>query len=128
MDLQILPLAITMMVGPQIMAAIIFLTTPKPVKISASFIAAVGIATTAGLIITVALAALLGGGVSLGDTSNAGSLGNLIQYLLVGLLVVLAVKTYVRRETVEPPQWLGTPTGWPRGGACSTLSTSASSR
>lgn len=107
MDLQILPLAITMMVGPQIMAAIIFLTTPKPVKISASFIAAVGIATTAGLIITGALAALLGG-VSLGDSSNAGSLGNLIQYLLVGLLVVLAVKNYVNRETVEPPQWMGT--------------------
>jgi hypothetical protein len=108
MDLQILPLAITMMVGPQIMAAIIFLTTPKPVKISASYIAAVGIATTAGLIITGALAALLGGGVSLGDTSNAGSLGNLIQYLLVGLLVVLAIKNYVNRETVEPPQWMGT--------------------
>jgi hypothetical protein len=107
MVLQILPLAITMMVGPQIMAAIIFLTTPKPVKISASFIAAVGIATTAGLIITGALAALLGG-VSLGDPSNAGSLGNLIQYLLVGLLVVLAVKNYVNRETVEPPQWMGT--------------------
>ena len=107
MNLQILPLAITMMVGPQIMSAIIFLTTPKPVKISASFIAAVGIATTAGLIITGALAALLGG-VSLGDSSNAGSLGNLIQYLLVGLLVVLAVKNYVNRETVEPPQWMGT--------------------
>ena len=96
-----------MMVGPQIMSAIIFLTTPKPVKISASFIAAVGIATTAGLIITGALAALLGG-VSLGDSSNAESLGNLIQYLLVGLLVVLAVKNYVNRETVEPPQWMGT--------------------
>lgn len=96
-----------MMVGPQIMAAIIFLTTPKPVKISASYIAAVGIATTAGLIITGALAALLAG-VSLGDSSNAGSLGNLIQYLLVGLLVVLAVKNYVNRETVEPPQWMGT--------------------
>lgn len=96
-----------MMVGPQIMAAIIFLTTPKPVKISASFIAAVAIATTVGLIITGALAALLGG-VSLGDSSNAGSLGNLIQYLLVGLLVVLAVKNYVNRETVEPPQWMGT--------------------
>jgi hypothetical protein len=32
----------------------------------------------------------------------------LIQYLLVGLLVALAVKNYLRRETVEPPRWLGT--------------------
>jgi threonine/homoserine/homoserine lactone efflux protein len=31
-----------------------------------------------------------------------------IQYLLVGLLVALAVKNYLRRETVEPPRWLGT--------------------
>jgi len=33
----------------------------------------------------------------------------LIQYLFVGLLVALAVKNYLRRETVEPPRWLGTP-------------------
>ena len=32
MSLQILPLAITMMLGPQIMSAIIFVTTSKPVK------------------------------------------------------------------------------------------------
>jgi hypothetical protein len=32
----------------------------------------------------------------------------LIQYLFVGLLVALAVKNYLRRETVEPPRWLGT--------------------
>jgi threonine/homoserine/homoserine lactone efflux protein len=28
--------------------------------------------------------------------------------VLVGLLVALAVKNYVGRETVEPPSWLGT--------------------
>src|ERR687898_699 len=28
--------------------------------------------------------------------------------LLVGLLVFLAIKSYVRRETTEPPRWLGT--------------------
>ena len=28
--------------------------------------------------------------------------------MLVGLLVALAVKNYVGRETVEPPSWLGT--------------------
>ena len=41
MNLDILPLAITMMAGPQIMSAIIFLTASKPVKLSASFIAGV---------------------------------------------------------------------------------------
>ena len=97
-----------MMAGPQIMLAIIFVTTPKPVKVSMAFIAAVAIAVTVGVLITRTLAALLGNIVSLGDPSNAGSIGHIIQYLLVGLLVALAVKNYVNRETIEPPRWLGT--------------------
>ena len=97
-----------MMAGPQIMSAIIFVTTPKPVKVSMAFIAAVAIAVTVGVLITRTLAALLGNIVSLGDPSNAGSIGHIIQYLLVGLLVALAVKNYVNRETIEPPRWLGT--------------------
>jgi len=40
MNLDILPLAITMMAGPQILSAIIFLTTPKPLKVSAAFVPA----------------------------------------------------------------------------------------
>jgi len=90
------------------MSAIIFVTTPKPVKVSMAFIAAVAIAVTVGVLITRTLAALLGNIVSLGDPSNAGSIGHIIQYLLVGLLVALAVKNYVNRETIEPPRWLGT--------------------
>ncbi len=104
MNLQILPLAITMMAGPQIMSAIIFVTTSKPVKLSASFLAAVAIAATVGVTIFLAL----GNNFSLGDASDNGSTGHMIQYVLVGLLVLLAIKNYVRRETVEPPKWLGT--------------------
>src|SRR5215212_1800866 len=108
MNLAILPLAITMMVGPQIMSAIIFVTTPKPLRTSGAFVLGVVIATTVGVIIALAIASLLGSNVSLGDPSNQGSTGHIIQYLLVGLLVALAVKNYLRRETVEPPRWLGT--------------------
>jgi Sap, sulfolipid-1-addressing protein len=107
MNLDILPLAITMMAGPQILSAIIFLTTPKPLKVSAAFVLGVAIATTVGVGIALALASLLGKSVSLGGPPNEGSTGHLIQYLLVGLLVFLAIRTYVRRETIEPPRWLG---------------------
>src|SRR3712207_301375 len=107
MNLDILPLAITMMVGPQIMSAIIFLTTSKPVKISTAFLAGVAIATIVGLVVLLTVVSLLGNGVSLGEPSNEVSIGKLIQYVLVGLLVALAVKNYLRRETVEPPRWLG---------------------
>ena len=104
MSLQILPLAITMMAGPQIMSAIIFVTTSKPLKLSAAFLAAVAIAATVGLAIFFVLA----NNFSLGDSNNSGSTGNIIQYVLVGLLVLLSIKNYVRRETIEPPKWLGT--------------------
>ena len=107
MHLAILPLAITMMAGPQIMSAIIFLTTSRAVRLSVSFIAGVAIATIVGLVFALALLSVLGDGVSLGDPSNGGSIGKLIQYALVVLLIALALKNYLRRESVEPPRWLG---------------------
>jgi Sap, sulfolipid-1-addressing protein len=107
MNQAILPLAITMMAGPQIMSAIIFVTASKPIKVSASFIAGVAIATTVDVAIALAAVALFGNSVSLGDSSENGSTGHIIQYLLVGALVALAVKNYLGRETAEPPKWLG---------------------
>jgi hypothetical protein len=65
------------------------------------------IAVSVGVTITYTLATVLGNSVSLGDPSHSGSLGNIIQYLLVGLLVFLSIKSYVGRETSEPPRWLG---------------------
>jgi hypothetical protein len=107
MSLAVLPLAITMNAGPQIMSAIIFVTAPKALKLSAYFLAGVVIAVTVGVTITYTLATTLGNSISLGDPSNSGSLGNIIQYLLVGLLVFLSIKNFVNRETIEPPRWLG---------------------
>jgi hypothetical protein len=107
MSLAVIPLAITMNAGPQIMSAIIFVTANKPLKLSAYFLTGVVIAVTAGLTITYTLASVLGNSVSLGDSSDSGSLGNIIQYLLVGLLIILSIKSYVNRETSEPPRWLG---------------------
>jgi hypothetical protein len=107
MSLAVIPLAITMNAGPQIMSALIFVTANKPLKLSAYFLGGVVIAVTAGVTVTYTLANLLGNSVSLGDSSDSGSLGNIIQYLLVGLLIFLSIKSYVRRETSEPPRWLG---------------------
>jgi hypothetical protein len=107
MSLCVIPLAITMNAGPQIMSAIIFVTAPKALKLSAYFLAGVVIAVTVGVTITYTLATVLGNSVSLGDSSDSGSLGNIIQYVLVGLLVVLSIRSYLGRETSEPPRWLG---------------------
>src|SRR5919106_2753215 len=107
MNLAVLPLAITMNAGPQIMSAIIFVTAQMPLKVSSYFLAGVVIAVTVGVTITYVLATTLGNSISLGDPSNNGSLGHIIQYVLVGLLVFLSIKNYVGRETIEPPRWLG---------------------
>jgi hypothetical protein len=107
MSLSVIPLAITMNAGPQIMSALIFVTANKPLRLSAYFLGGVVIAVTVGVTITYTLATVLGNSVSLGDSSNSGSLGNIIQYVLVGLLVVLSIRSYLRRETSEPPRWLG---------------------
>src|ERR671914_1929511 len=107
MSLSFTPLAITMNAGPQIMSAIIFVTAAKPLKLSAYFLAGVVIAVTVGVTVTYTLATVLGNSISLGHSSNNGSLGNIIQYVLVGLLVFLSIKSYVNRETSEPPRWLG---------------------
>jgi hypothetical protein len=107
MNLAIIPLAITMNAGPQIMSALIFITASKPLKLSAAFLAGVVIAVTVGVTITYTLATALGNSISLGDSSDSSSLGNIIQYGLVGLLIFLSIRSYVGRETSEPPRWLG---------------------
>jgi Sap, sulfolipid-1-addressing protein len=108
MSLAVLPLAITMNAGPQIMSALIFVTASKPLKLSAYFMAGVVIAVSVGVTITFTLASVLGGNISLGDSSDSGSVGNIIQYVLVGLLVILSIRSYLTRATSEPPRWLGT--------------------
>src|SRR3712207_8337301 len=52
----------------------------KALKLSAYFLAGVVIALTVGVTITYTLATALGNSISLGDSSNGGSLGNVIQY------------------------------------------------
>jgi hypothetical protein len=105
---NILPLAITMMAGPQIMSAIIFVTTPRPVRTSLAFLLGVATAVSAGVAIMLGLGNWLASSVDLGDPDDKGSVGHIIEYVLVGLLIVLAVKTWLTRATAEPPKWLGT--------------------
>jgi hypothetical protein len=105
MSTPILPLAITMMAGPQIMSAIIFVTSEKAVKNSLAFVTGVLVAASIGVAIMLALQSLLG--IDFGDPDDSSSTGNVVQYLLVGLLVAAAIKNYVGRETAEPPKWLG---------------------
>ena len=107
MSLAALPLAITMLVGPGIIADVILITSPRPVRVSIAFVLGVAVATTAGVCVAFVLVSLLGNSVSLGEPSDGGSIGNVIQFVLVGLLATAALRTYLRRDSIETPRWMG---------------------
>ncbi|MFI8849379.1 GAP family protein [Streptomyces sp. 891-h] len=106
--LKILPLAITMMAGPQIMSAIILVTAPQAVRVSLGFLSGVAVAALAGVAASLGIASLLGDAVSLGSSKDKGSVGQAIEYALVLLLVLAALRNWRKRETVQPPKWLRT--------------------
>jgi hypothetical protein len=108
MSVEILPLAVTMLVGPGIMAAIILVTTERPVPVSLAYVLGFTISTALGVAAATGLASLLGSSTSLGSSSDSGSAGTIIQIVLVVLLIALSVKQYLGRATAEPPKWLGT--------------------
>jgi hypothetical protein len=96
-----------MLVGPGIMAAVILVTTQRPVPVSLAYVAGFTISTALGVAAARGLAALLGGNASLGSSSDAGSAGTIIQIALVALLILASLKAYLGRESAEPPKWLG---------------------
>jgi hypothetical protein len=103
---KILPLAITMMAGPQILTQIIFVTGARPVTNSLAYLAATLISMTVMLLVWLGLASAFGGSLSdsSGDPSTASKV---IEAALVGLLIIASIKAYLGRETAEPPKWMG---------------------
>jgi hypothetical protein len=104
---QLLPLAITMMAGPQILSALIFVTGEGAIKVSLAYVAAVAIAASAMVLVWFLLAGALGDKLNLNDSSGPTTAAVVIQVALVGLLVFASIKAYLGRETAEPPKWLG---------------------
>lgn len=108
MNLQILPLAITMMAGPQIMSAIVLVTGERPVKASAAFVAAVAAAAATSVGLAMLLFTAAGTSVDLSSESEPTTGATAGQLVLVGLLILLSIKTWVGRDKVTLPKWMGT--------------------
>jgi Sap, sulfolipid-1-addressing protein len=104
---QLLPLAITMMAGPQILSAIIFVTGNNAVKVSLGYVTAVAVAVSVGVLLWFLLAGVLGGSLNLNDSSGPTTAAKVIQIALVGLLIFASLRAYLGRATAEPPKWLG---------------------
>lgn len=96
--LEVLPLAIVMVAGPQILSAIFLATSENWRRNSSSFI--VGAAISISLI--VAIAYFVGNGAVTRRTSNKR-----LHLVVLILLLVAMVHVYRTREQSEPPKWMG---------------------
>jgi hypothetical protein len=103
--LDVLPLAVVMVSGPQILSAFFLATSDDWRANSAAYVLGAGLSI--GLVVGVAYL--------LGDRLETGNGGALLgatgrQILLVAVLVFLlyaAIETYRKRTVSEPPQWMG---------------------
>jgi cytochrome b561 len=97
--LTVLPMAVVMSAGPQIVTATFLATSDSPRKNSMAFLSAVGAATTLGVTVFFLFGSSLGGGQDGGKSW--------LDWLIVALLVVLVVRVYWKRNETEPPKWMG---------------------
>lgn len=96
---QIIPLAVVMVAGPQILSAIFLATSENWGRNAAAYV--LGSAISISLI--VAAAFLLGGG-----ASDAGTSDDTIYIIVLVLLLAAALYVFLNRKKVtEPPKWMG---------------------
>lgn len=96
--LNILPLAVVMVAGPQILSAIFFATSQNWRRLSVMYVVGAGLSITA--IVTLAYFFIDG---ALGQNG----FGSTLDLVIVGLLLVAMASTYLNREESEPPKWMG---------------------
>ncbi|WP_232701239.1 GAP family protein [Halobacterium wangiae] len=101
---EVLPLAIVMIAGPQILSSIFLSTSERWRANSTAYV--LGAAISISLVVSVAY--LLGNSFGGGGGSLLGASAR--QLLYVAVLVFLlyaAVSTYRKRAVSEPPEWMG---------------------
>ncbi|MEU1746915.1 GAP family protein [Micromonospora arida] len=106
--LTVLPLAVVMVAGTQLVVAVFLASSDRPRAASLGFLAGAGLVVAAGVTVAWLLAKLVGGAVA--DASAvAGKVdrGPAIDLVVLALLVILAVLIWVRRDRSGPPRWLG---------------------
>lgn len=104
MDSQfaVIPAAIGMMLGPQVISSIFFATSKKSRPNSWAYVAGIALGATFGMLIAYYSAKLFGVAT---DNSEQGD--DILAWVIVALLVFLSVKTFLGRKTAETPEWMG---------------------
>jgi threonine/homoserine/homoserine lactone efflux protein len=95
---KVIPMAFVMIAGPQILSAIFLATTENWRRNSLAYIC--GAALSISAVVTAAF--FIGDGASGGDGPS-----DTVYYVILGLLVLAAIRTFTGRDESEPPKWMG---------------------
>ncbi|WP_435416195.1 GAP family protein [Polaribacter aestuariivivens] len=100
-DIAILPLALTVMLGPQILVGMLLITRKDPIKSSLIYILAI----VSTLIFTTYIYYSIANTTSLHKASIGGK--PIIKYFLIALFIFLIIRSIVNRKKItEPPKWM----------------------
>lgn len=100
-DIAILPLALTVMLGPQILVGMLLITRKDPIKSSLVYIFAV----VSTLILTTYIYYSISNVVGFQEASIGDR--PLVKYFLVVLFMVLIIRSIMNRNKItEPPKWM----------------------
>lgn len=99
----ILPMAVVMVAGPQIVSAVLLATSENPRRNSWAYLAGVSLAVTIGLTVVYGVSKAAGAS----PPSSGSSDKTVTDWIVVALLVFLALRVYMKRTETEPPKWMG---------------------
>jgi hypothetical protein len=99
--LKILPMAFVMVAGPQIVSSVVFATSENAKANSIAYVSGATLSVAVGTALAYLIADLLGF-----DEAGSGG-GSWVDWVLVALLAILAVRVYLTRNESEPPKWMG---------------------
>jgi Sap, sulfolipid-1-addressing protein len=99
---KIVPMAFVMVAGPQIISAIMFATSEKARANSVAYVSGAVASTVVGTTLCFILVDALG----LKSATTKGGHAY-VDWILVGLLAIIAVRIFLRRADAEPPKWMG---------------------
>ena len=99
--LKVVPLAVVMIAGPQIITAIMLATSEKARRNSYAYVGGAILASTVATTVFYYLARALN---LQGSDGESGSVA--VDWFLVALLLVAAVRVFLKRHVTEPPKYM----------------------
>jgi hypothetical protein len=100
-QLQVLPLALIMVMGPQILTAIFLVTSQQPIRNSAAMLLGVVLAAALSMVVWFELYEIVG----INPPSQSSGPGT-ADYVVAGLLGVLGIHVFMGRGTASVPKWM----------------------